>query len=46
MIDMKQKIFEALGTASMCWDPIPTGVFDSSAAQQVGTRLHLELNQA
>jgi len=29
-------VFEALGTASMCWSEIPTNIFDSSQASNVG----------
>ena len=32
-------VFEAIGAASMCWEPIPTGVFDSTNASQVATDL-------
>lgn len=32
-------VFEALGEASMCWDPPPAGVFDSTHATSVGERL-------
>lgn len=33
------EIYEALGEASMCWNPIPTGVFESSRAAEIGERL-------
>ena len=29
-------VFEALGTASMCWSETPKGIFDSSQASNVG----------
>ena len=29
-------VFEALGTASMCWSETPKGIFDSSQASDVG----------
>lgn len=29
-------VFEALGTASMCWDSVPSGVFDSVQAEKIG----------
>lgn len=32
-------IFQALGEASMCWDPRPTGIFDSTRAKEIGDRL-------
>jgi hypothetical protein len=34
-----QKVFEALGAASMCWNPRPEGVFDPEAATKVGEDL-------
>lgn len=33
------RVFEALGTASICWDPKPTGVFQQKEAIQVGDEL-------
>lgn len=33
--DLSGAIGEALGYASMCWDTVPTGVFDSEAALAV-----------
>ena len=36
---LKTKVFEALGEASMCWDEIPTGVFDSTNAERIGNEL-------
>ena len=36
---LKQKIFEAIGHASMCWEPRPKGVFDSTEAGKVGEQL-------
>jgi hypothetical protein len=35
----REAIYQALGKASMCWDPRPTGVFDSEAAKKVGEEL-------
>lgn len=35
----RQAIFEALGEVSMCWEPRPSGVFDSTRAEEVGRRL-------
>ncbi len=37
--ELKTKIFESLGTASMCWSEIPTGVFESTLAQKIGDEL-------
>lgn len=32
-------IAQAVGEASMCWDPIPTGVFDSDKASEIVVKL-------
>jgi hypothetical protein len=32
-------VFEALGAASMCWNPPPEGVFDSTRAEAIGEEL-------
>jgi len=47
MLNKKQTsmIFEALGEASMCWDPKPEGEFDSSLAEKVGKKLIKKLNK-
>jgi hypothetical protein len=34
-----EAVFQALGEASMCWHPRPTGEFDSSHALEIGNRL-------
>lgn len=41
--EIRGKIFEAIGEASMCWIPPPEGVFDSTLALDVGNRLAGEL---
>jgi hypothetical protein len=41
----REKIFMAIGEASMCWDPKPTGVFDCTAAQKIGERLVADLSR-
>ena len=33
---LETAVFEALGAASMAWDPIPAGVFKSTQAQLIG----------
>lgn len=40
---IEQKVFEALGEASMCWSETPKGVFDSSNATEIGNRLIKEI---
>ena len=36
---LERLVFEALGRASMCWQPIPSGVFESTKAKEIGERL-------
>lgn len=36
---LKTEVFEAMGAISMCWDPIPSGVFESTQAEQIGNEL-------
>jgi hypothetical protein len=43
MNDKKREIIEALGAASMCWDPKPTGCFDSTRALAIADGLYMEL---
>ncbi len=33
--ELKSKIGELIGRATMCWDPIPSGVFDSEKASKI-----------
>lgn len=37
--DARELVMQAMGEASMCWNPRPTGVFDSLAAADAGDRL-------
>jgi hypothetical protein len=41
--ELREKVFQALGKASMCWNPIPSGEFDSSKAQNIGNELMKEI---
>lgn len=45
-LDAKQKreIGEAIGEASMCWKPIPSGVFDSNRASEIIDRIYKIVN--
>lgn len=36
---LKSNIFEALGSASMCWSETPKGVFESTRAKEIGDKL-------
>ena len=38
--DIKTQIYLAIGEASMCWNPIPSGVFDSTRASEISDRLY------
>jgi len=42
--NLKSLIQQAIGEASMCWNPIPAGVFDSKAAGKVADKLLKEVN--
>jgi len=37
--DWENKVGEAVGSASMCWQPTPTGVFDTEKALKVSNEL-------
>ena len=37
--ELREKVFTAIGEASMCWIPTPQGIFDSTRAEKVGRRL-------
>ena len=37
--ELTTEVFEAMGEVSMCWNPRPTGVFDSSEAKRIGDEL-------
>lgn len=39
MKGLEEIVFTALGEASMCWNPRPTGVFDSTGAKEIGDKL-------
>ncbi len=44
--ELKSKVFEALGEASMQWEPRPSGVFDSRECEKVGNKLWQVINAA
>ncbi len=37
--ELREKVFTAIGEASMCWNPKPSGVFDSSHAKEISEQL-------
>ena len=41
--DIKTKIQMAVGEASMCWSPIPKGIFDCTKALKVADRLYADV---
>jgi hypothetical protein len=46
MSALRAAVFQAVGEASVCWKPYPTGAFDSEAAEAVGERLLLKIQRA
>ena len=43
MTDLRKILLEAIGQASMCWNPHPSGVFNSDAAFNVADKLEVEI---
>lgn len=43
--NIRSAVFQALGTASMCWSETPDGVFDSTLAKEVGEALLAEMRR-
>jgi hypothetical protein len=41
---LKEHVFEALGHASVCWNPAPAGQFDSREATKAGETLMRHIN--
>jgi len=37
--DFRTMVFENLGRASVCWDELPRGVFDSTKCQELGMEI-------
>lgn len=44
--DLKKFIGEKVGEATMCWNPIPTGVFDSERASKILAEINTEVYKA
>jgi hypothetical protein len=40
---LQTEVFEAMGETSMCWEPIPTGIFQSTNAENIGRELMLKI---
>ena len=45
VLSMSEIAFQALGAASMCWEPRPTGEFDGTRARAVGEAFMRELDR-
>lgn len=47
MKDLKTKVYESIGQASMCWEEVPKGLFDEKQANKVATSLlkHIKKTQ-
>ena len=43
--DIKTEIYQSIGEASMCWNPRPIGVFDSTHAGKVADRLYNQIKE-
>ena len=43
--EIDQIVYEAIGRASMCWSEIPSGVFDSTKAKEIGDELIAKLKR-
>ncbi len=37
--EIKEKIFQSIGEAAVCWKSIPTSLFDSTKAKSIGEEL-------
>jgi hypothetical protein len=38
-LTLRNVVFQALGAASVCWSEVPSGIFESTRAQEVGHAL-------
>ncbi|MCK9570862.1 hypothetical protein M0R72_18070 [Candidatus Pacearchaeota archaeon] len=45
MDNLKELVYQAIGQASMCWDEIPKGIFDSTAASNVAETLCKQIEE-
>ncbi len=43
--DWQKLIMTAIGEASMCWSDVPTGIFDSTKAKQIGEQLLRDIKE-
>ena len=42
---IREKVFQAIGEASMCWSETPKGIFESSRAEKIGEELLSDIKQ-
>jgi len=45
-MNLEEKVTQLIGEASMCWNPIPTGVFDSTHAMKIVEQIIQTVTQA
>lgn len=45
MTELEEKIYTAIGQASMCWSETPKGVFDDVAANKIAAELVKYINE-
>ena len=45
MTKLSRKVHEALGAASVCWDPVPDGVFEVERGLEIGADLMREIQE-
>lgn len=38
-LSRESAVFQALGAASMCWSKVPSGIFESDRAKEIGDKL-------
>lgn len=43
--NIESAVFQALGTASVCWSEVPRGTFDSIRCKEVGEALLAEIER-
>ena len=45
MEKLKEKVYTAIGTASMCWSETPKGIFDEALANKVAEKLMDDIHE-
>lgn len=44
-LSLESAVYQSLGAASTCWSEMPTGIFDSTRAHEIGVKLLTLLEQ-